>query len=39
MRSADLASLTVLDELGVEVTLGTLWREHSAVLAFIRQFG
>jgi hypothetical protein len=34
-----LASLTALDERGSSVTLGTFWREHPAVLGFVRHFG
>ncbi len=39
VRSADLANLTVLDELGGTITLGTLWRDRPAVLVFVRHFG
>jgi len=38
-RADDLAKLTVLDERGQTVELGTLWRERPAVLVFIRHFG
>jgi len=38
-RADDLAAMTVLDEHGERVVLGTLWRDHSAVLAFVRHFG
>ena len=34
-----LAPLTALDERGSSVTLGTFWREHPAVLGFVRHFG
>jgi hypothetical protein len=38
-RADDLAKLTVLDESGSAVELGTLWRDRTAVLVFIRHFG
>ena len=38
-RADDLAKLKVLDERGGEVELGTLWREKTAVLVFVRHFG
>ena len=38
-RADDLAKLTVLDEGGAAVVLGTLWRDRPAVLAFVRHFG
>ena len=38
-RADDLAKLTVLDEQGGRVELGSLWRERTAVLVFIRHFG
>ena len=38
-RADDLAPLTVLDEHGQGVALGTLWRDQPAVLAFVRHFG
>ncbi|HLL23663.1 MAG TPA: hypothetical protein VK427_16105 [Kofleriaceae bacterium] len=38
-RADDLASLTVLDEAGQTVVLGTLWRTQPAVLVFVRHFG
>lgn len=38
-RADDLAKLTVLDEQGKTVELGTLWRDRTAVLAFLRHFG
>jgi hypothetical protein len=38
-RADDLANLTVLDERGGKVVLGTLWRDKTAVLAFVRHFG
>jgi hypothetical protein len=37
--AADLAHMTVLDEKGGKVELGTLWRDKTAVLAFVRHFG
>jgi hypothetical protein len=39
MRADDLASLTVLDAAGQPIRLGTLWRDRTAVLAFLRHFG
>lgn len=38
-RADDLAKLTVLDENGNSVELGTLWRDRPVVLAFVRHFG
>ena len=38
-RADDLAKLTVLDEQGKTIELGTLWRNKTAVLVFIRHFG
>jgi hypothetical protein len=38
-RADDLAKLTVLDEKGTKVELGTLWRDKPAVLVFTRHFG
>lgn len=38
-RADDLAKMTVLDEHGGTVELGTLWREKTAVLVFVRHFG
>lgn len=38
-RADDLAKLTVLDEHGNTVELGSLWRDKTAVLAFVRHFG
>ena len=38
-RADDLANMTVLDEAGGKVVLGTLWRERTAVLVFVRHFG
>ena len=34
-----VAALTVLDERGDRVVLGTLWAERPAVLVFTRHFG
>jgi len=34
-----LESRTVLDPAGVEVPLGSLWRDRPVVLALVRQFG
>jgi len=39
MRADDLAPLTVLDEQGRPVELGSLWRERPVVIAFVRHFG
>lgn len=39
MRADDLAPLTVLDAAGEPVRLGTLWRDKTAVLVFLRHFG
>ena len=38
-RADDLAKMTVLDDTGSKVELGTLWRDKTAVLAFVRHFG
>lgn len=38
-RADDLAKLTVLDEHGASVELGSLWRDRAAVLVFVRHFG
>lgn len=38
-RADDLAKLTVLDEQGQSIELGTLWRDAPVVLAFVRHFG
>jgi hypothetical protein len=38
-RADDLAKMTVLDEHGGKVELGSLWRGKTAVLAFVRHFG
>jgi hypothetical protein len=38
-RADELAKLTVLDEQGKAIELGTLWRDRTAVLAFTRHFG
>ena len=38
-RADDLAKLTVLDEQGKAVELGTFWRDRTAVLVFTRHFG
>jgi hypothetical protein len=35
----DLAKMTVLDETGTAVELGSLWRDKTAVLVFTRHFG
>lgn len=38
-RADDLGKLTVLDEGGLKVELGTLWRDQAVVLVFTRHFG
>jgi hypothetical protein len=38
-RADDLAKMTVLDERGGKVELGSLWRARPAVLVFLRHFG
>lgn len=38
-RADDLAKMTVLDESGDKVELGTFWRDRTAVLVFLRHFG
>ena len=38
-RADDLAKLTVLGADQQPVELGTLWRDRTAVLVFIRHFG
>jgi hypothetical protein len=38
-RADDLATMTVLDEHGTRIDLGTLWRDKPAVLVFVRHFG
>lgn len=38
-RADTLSQLTVLDEKGTEVVLGSLWRDRTAVLALVRHFG
>jgi hypothetical protein len=35
----DLATMTVLDEKGEKVELGSLWRERPIALVFVRHFG
>lgn len=39
VRADDLAGMTVLDAKGARVELGSLWRERTAVLVFVRHFG
>jgi len=34
-----LAAMPVLDATGTPVLLGTLWRDRTAVIAFVRHFG
>ena len=38
-RADDLATMTVLDDKGAKVELGTLWRDKPVVLVFVRHFG
>ena len=38
-HTEDLAKLTILDENGVPIEVGTLWRDKTAVLVFVRHFG
>jgi len=38
-RADTLGSLTILDEKGAEVALGSLWRDRTAVIALVRHFG
>jgi hypothetical protein len=38
-RADDLAGMTVQDEHGNPVQLGTLWKDKPAVLVFVRHFG
>jgi hypothetical protein len=38
-RADDLATLTVQDEQGQLVELGTLWRQRPVALVFLRHFG
>ena len=38
-RADDLARMNVLDEHGAPVEVGSLWRDRTAVLVFVRHFG
>jgi hypothetical protein len=38
-RADDLAKLTVSDEQGQTIELGSLWRDKTVVLVFVRHFG
>jgi len=38
-RADALAKLRILDESGAPVELATLWRERTAIIAFVRHFG
>jgi len=38
-RADDLAKMTVLDATGATVEVGSFWRDHTAVLVFLRHFG
>jgi hypothetical protein len=37
--SLDLEKLTAKDVEGADVALGDLWRDHPAVLVFLRHYG
>jgi hypothetical protein len=39
LLAAALGQMTVLDETGTAVSLGSFWVERPAVLAFVRHFG
>jgi hypothetical protein len=39
VRADDLAKLRVQNEQGADVELGSLWRDRTAVLVFLRHFG
>ncbi len=38
-RADDLATMTVLDEHGATVSVGSLWQDRTAILVFVRHFG
>jgi hypothetical protein len=38
-RADDIAKLPVLDEAGASIAAGTLWRDRTAILVFVRHFG
>jgi len=38
-RADDLAKLTIQDEKGQTVELGSLWRDKTVALVFVRHFG
>jgi hypothetical protein len=38
-RADDLATLTVLDDAGQAIPVGSFWKDRTAVLAFVRHFG
>lgn len=38
-RADDLASMTVLDDQKQAITVGSLWKDRTAVLVFVRHFG
>lgn len=38
-RADDLAKLTVLDEQSQSIEVGSLWRDKTAILVFVRHFG
>ena len=38
-RASSLAELTILDEHGDPVKMGTLWRDRTALIALVRHFG
>jgi hypothetical protein len=35
----ELASLTVTDDSGRSIALGSLWADRPAIVVFVRQFG
>ena len=39
LLAAALAQMTVLDETGTAVPLGSFWAKRPVVLAFVRHFG
>jgi hypothetical protein len=38
-RADDLATMTVLDDAGKAIPVGSFWKDRTAVLAFVRHFG
>jgi hypothetical protein len=39
VTASALGELSVLDRAGEEIPLSSLWKEQTAVLAFVRHFG